>query len=171
MDSIPSIFCILIYAIIYALIHHIMLRLYLYFLNIRYFSKYSRTNIFHRYSLYTFWKVRVVIMPNSSSLVAPKVVITINCSTAIRTHDINVNTIKGTLVFYCNFFMSKMIYHIEMDKPYYWLLYHQWTHRRLSTWQSVWQASHSSTCIDYIWANLVEPLHPSQRWNICCYIH
>ena len=33
--------------------HHIIFRLYLYFLNILYFSKYSCTNIFHRRSLYT----------------------------------------------------------------------------------------------------------------------
>ena len=49
-------FCILTYAIIYVLIHHIIFRLYLYFLNILYFSKHSCTNIFHRHSLYTFYK-------------------------------------------------------------------------------------------------------------------
>ena len=49
-------FCILTYAIIYVLIHHIIFRLYLYFLNIvLYFFKYSCTNIFHRRSLYSFY--------------------------------------------------------------------------------------------------------------------
>ena len=48
-------FCILAYAIIYVLIHHIIFWLYLYFLNILYFIKYSCTNIFHRRSLCTFW--------------------------------------------------------------------------------------------------------------------
>ena len=52
-----SLFCILTYAIIYGLIHHIIFWLYLYFLNIIYFFKYSCTNIFHRRSLCTFyWK-------------------------------------------------------------------------------------------------------------------
>ena len=55
MDSISSFFCILTYAIIYVLIHHIIFWLYLYFLNIHYFFKYSCTNIFHRCSLYTFY--------------------------------------------------------------------------------------------------------------------
>ena len=56
MDSISSFFCILTYAIIYVLIHHIIFRLYLYFLNIvLYFFKYSCTYIFHRRSLYTFY--------------------------------------------------------------------------------------------------------------------
>ena len=56
MDSISSFFCILTYAIIYVLIHHVIFRLYLYFLNIvLYFLKYSCTNIFHRRSLYTFY--------------------------------------------------------------------------------------------------------------------
>ena len=46
------------YAIIYVLIHHIIFWLYLYFLNIRYFFKYSCTNIFHIHSLCTFhWAV------------------------------------------------------------------------------------------------------------------
>ena len=44
-------FCILAYAIIYVLIHHFIFWLYLYFLNIIYFFKYSCTNIFHRRSL------------------------------------------------------------------------------------------------------------------------
>ena len=48
-------FCILTYAIIYVLIHHIIFWLYLYFLNILYFFKYSCTNIFHRRSLCTFY--------------------------------------------------------------------------------------------------------------------
>ena len=52
-------FCILTYAIIYVLIHHIIFWLYLYFLNILYFFKYSCTNIFHRRSLCTFyWQYR-----------------------------------------------------------------------------------------------------------------
>ena len=56
MDSISSFCCILTYAIIYVLIHHIVFRLYLFFLNIvLYFFKYSCTNIFHRRSLYTFY--------------------------------------------------------------------------------------------------------------------
>ena len=38
LDSISSFFCILTYAIIYVLIHHIILWLYLYSLNILYFS-------------------------------------------------------------------------------------------------------------------------------------
>ena len=55
MDSLSSFF-ILTYAIIYVLIHHIIFRLYLYFLNIvLYFFKYSCTNTFHRRSLYTFY--------------------------------------------------------------------------------------------------------------------
>ena len=55
MDSISYIFCILTYAIIYVLIHHITFWLYLYFLNILYFFfKYSCTNIYHRRSPYTF---------------------------------------------------------------------------------------------------------------------
>ena len=48
-------FCILTNAIIYVLIHHTILWLYLYFLNILYFFKYSCTNIFHRHSLCTFY--------------------------------------------------------------------------------------------------------------------
>ena len=46
---------------IYVLIHHIIFWLYLYFLNILYFFKYSCTNIFHRRSLYTFywWYVNI----------------------------------------------------------------------------------------------------------------
>ena len=55
LDSIFSFFCILTYAIIYVLIHHIIFWLYLYFLNILYFFKYSYTNIFHRRSLCTFY--------------------------------------------------------------------------------------------------------------------
>ena len=55
MDSISFFFCILTYAIIYVLIHHIIFWLYLYFLNILYFFKYSCTNIFHRCSLCTFF--------------------------------------------------------------------------------------------------------------------
>ena len=59
MDGISSFFfCILTYAIVYVLIHHVIFQLYLYFLNnVLYFSKYSCTNIFHICSLYTFyWK-------------------------------------------------------------------------------------------------------------------
>ena len=42
---------------VYVLIHHIIFRLYLYFLNNVIFFKYTGTNIFHRRSLYTFyWK-------------------------------------------------------------------------------------------------------------------
>ena len=48
-------FCILTYAITYILIHHIILWLYLYFINTLYFFKYSCTNIFHRRSLCTFY--------------------------------------------------------------------------------------------------------------------
>ena len=56
LDSISSFFfCILTYVIIYVLIHHIIFWLYLYFLNILYFFKYSCTNIFHRRSIYTFY--------------------------------------------------------------------------------------------------------------------
>ena len=57
LESISSCFCILTYAIaiIYVLIHHIIFWLYLYFLNIIYFFKYSCTNIFHRRSLCTFY--------------------------------------------------------------------------------------------------------------------
>ena len=47
-------FCILTYAIIYVLIHHIIFWLYLHFLNILNFFKYSCTNIFHKHSLCTF---------------------------------------------------------------------------------------------------------------------
>ena len=39
LDSIYSLFCILTYAIIYVLIHHIIFWLYLYFLNILYFCQ------------------------------------------------------------------------------------------------------------------------------------
>ena len=53
-------FCILTYAIIYVLIHHIIFWLYLYFLNILYFFKYSCTNIFHRRSLYTFYSMHLL---------------------------------------------------------------------------------------------------------------
>ena len=55
LDSISSFLCILTYAFIYVLIHHIIFRLYLYFLNILYFFKYSCTIIFHRRSLCTFY--------------------------------------------------------------------------------------------------------------------
>ena len=47
--------CILTYAITYVLMHHIIFWLYLYFLNILYFFKYSCANIFHRRSLCTFY--------------------------------------------------------------------------------------------------------------------
>ena len=58
MDNISSCFSILTYAIIYVFIHHISVWLYLYFLNILYFFKYSCTNIFHRRSPYTFYHHR-----------------------------------------------------------------------------------------------------------------
>ena len=61
-------FCILTNAIIYVLIHHIIVRLYLYFLNILYFFKYFCTNIFHRRSLYTFylrWSLRARVWPSA----------------------------------------------------------------------------------------------------------
>ena len=58
-DSISSFFCILTYAIIYVLIHHINVWLYLDFLNIVYFFKYSSTNIFHRRCLGTFYMKQV----------------------------------------------------------------------------------------------------------------
>ena len=54
MDSISSFFCILTYAVIYVLKHHIIFWRHLYFLNILFFPKYSCTNIFHRRSLCTF---------------------------------------------------------------------------------------------------------------------
>ena len=54
-------FCILTYAYIYVLIHHIIFLLYLYFLNSLYFFKYSCTNIFHRRSLCTFYYIIRVI--------------------------------------------------------------------------------------------------------------
>ena len=61
MDSVSSFFCILTYAIIYVLIHHIIFRLYLYFLNVvLYFFRYSSTNIFHRRSLYTFYYMHIM---------------------------------------------------------------------------------------------------------------
>ena len=55
LDSISSFLCILTYATIYVLIHHIIFWLYLYFLNILYFFKHPCTNIFHRRSLCTFY--------------------------------------------------------------------------------------------------------------------
>ena len=60
MDSIYSFFCILTYAIVSVLIHHIIFRLDLYFLNIvLYFFKYPCTNIFHRRSLCTFYSNKI----------------------------------------------------------------------------------------------------------------
>ena len=56
LDSISSFFCISTCAIIYVLIHHIILWLYLYFLNILYFFKYYCTNIFHRHNVCTFYQ-------------------------------------------------------------------------------------------------------------------
>ena len=50
-------FCILTYAIVYVLIHYIIFWLYLYFSNILYFFKYSCSNIFHRRSLCTFYRI------------------------------------------------------------------------------------------------------------------
>ena len=58
LDSISSFFCIVTYAIIYVLIHHIIFLLYLYFLNIFNFFKYSCINIFHRRSLCTFYMAK-----------------------------------------------------------------------------------------------------------------
>ena len=59
--------CILTYAIIYVLIHHIIFWLYLYFLNIFYFFKDSCINIFHRRSLCAFyWKP--VVFPNKGPI-------------------------------------------------------------------------------------------------------
>ena len=55
LGSISSFFCILTYAIEYVLIHQIIFWLYLYFLNILYFFKYSCTKIFHKRSLCTFY--------------------------------------------------------------------------------------------------------------------
>ena len=55
IDSTSYFFFILTYAIIYVLIHHIIFWLYLYFLNILYFFKYSCANIFHRRSFCTFY--------------------------------------------------------------------------------------------------------------------
>ena len=67
IDSI-SLFIFLTYVIIYVLIHHIIFRLYLNFLNILYFFKYSCTNIFHRRSLYTFYLGLHVNVKNKSGL-------------------------------------------------------------------------------------------------------
>ena len=50
-------FCILTYAIIYVMIHHIIFWLHLYFLNILYLFKYSCSNMFHRRSLCTFYSL------------------------------------------------------------------------------------------------------------------
>ena len=64
-------FCILTYAIIYILIHHIIFWLYLYFLNILYFFKYSCTNIFHRHSLHTiYYKLINIIQLSGESRLA-----------------------------------------------------------------------------------------------------
>ena len=68
LDSISSFFCILTYAIIHVWIHHIIFLIYLYFLNILYFFKYSCTNNFHRRSPCTlygdrsrlWWTFRIV---------------------------------------------------------------------------------------------------------------
>ena len=54
-------FDILTNAILYVLINHIIFWLYLYFLNILYFFKYSSTNIFHRRSLFTFYMKQVYL--------------------------------------------------------------------------------------------------------------
>ena len=49
-------FCILTYAIVHVLIHHMLLRLYLYFLNsVLCFIKYSCINDFHRRDFHTFY--------------------------------------------------------------------------------------------------------------------
>ena len=52
-------FCVLWHMQLYVLIHHIIFWLYLYFLNILYFFKYSCTNIFHWCSLCTFHRKNV----------------------------------------------------------------------------------------------------------------
>ena len=52
LDSISSCFCILTYAILYILIHHIIFWLWFYFWNVLYFSS---TPVFHRRSLCTFY--------------------------------------------------------------------------------------------------------------------
>ena len=65
LDSISSFFCILTYAIIYVLKHHIIFLLYLFFLNVLYFFKYSCTNIFHRRSLCTFYSTTLINMQDS----------------------------------------------------------------------------------------------------------
>ena len=52
MDSLPSVCCVLTYAIIYVLIHHIIFRHNLSFLNDLYFFKYSCFNINHRHCLF-----------------------------------------------------------------------------------------------------------------------
>ena len=57
LGSISYFIRILTYAIIYVLMHHIIFWLYLYFLNILYFFKYSCTNIFLRRSLCTFYSI------------------------------------------------------------------------------------------------------------------
>ena len=52
MDCKSSFFCILTYAIVHVSIHHMIFRLYLYFLNSVLY--YSCPNVFYRHSLYTF---------------------------------------------------------------------------------------------------------------------
>ena len=62
LDKIDSISHFLIYAIIYVLIHHIIFWRYLYFLNIYfYFFKYCGTNIFHRRSSCTFYRMSYLL--------------------------------------------------------------------------------------------------------------
>ena len=74
MDSISSIFCILTYAIIYVLLHHIIFRRYLCFLKILYIFKYTCTNIFHRRSLYTFYNMAWIFWILSASNIEKHVI-------------------------------------------------------------------------------------------------
>ena len=55
MDNESYFLCVLTYAIIYVVIHQIIFRFYL--LKYSLFFKYSCTNIFHRGSLYTFYRI------------------------------------------------------------------------------------------------------------------
>ena len=83
-------FLILTYAFIYVLIHHIIFWLYLYFLNILYFFKYSCTNIFHRCSLCTFYSNRPVsYIPQCTS--------PISHTAAFRNWNVQISSINGVL--------------------------------------------------------------------------
>ena len=90
------------YAIIYVLIHHIIVRLYLYFLNILYFFKYSCTNIFHRRSLYTFYGILGIILDWFKSYSAGRKQFTDNgtsSSTISIKCDVPQGSISGPLLF------------------------------------------------------------------------